>query len=99
MLTNYTEIKKIKVTFKDGTALYIDDDELTVFKLSGDYDYIIYRNAENQLHRGGGLPAIEWADGSKSWYENGQCYRAGGLPAIEWKYGYKEWWENGKRIK
>jgi hypothetical protein len=49
------------------------------------------------LHRGDGpknlsqiLPAIEWADGTKEWYINGQLHREDG-PAIEWANGTKEW--------
>ena len=47
------------------------------------------------LHREDG-PAIEWADGSKSWWLNGKCHREDG-PAIEYADGYKAWYLNGKR--
>lgn len=46
------------------------------------------------LHREDG-PAIEWPDGSKSWYRNGKRHREDG-PAIEYADGSKEWWLNGK---
>ena len=48
------------------------------------------------LHRENG-PAIEYADGSKSWWQNGQRHRADG-PAIEWTSGRKDWFINGNRM-
>jgi len=53
-------------------------------------------NQQGQLHREGGLPAIERADGSKQWHFNGQLHREGGLPAIEFADGGKEWLVNGQ---
>jgi len=36
------------------------------------YDIVTkWHNEQGQMHREGGLPAIEWADGDKSWYING----------------------------
>ena len=54
-----------------------------------------YFNNANQLHRTDG-PAIEYADGSKSWYQNDQYHRTDG-PAIVWIGGRKEWYQNGQR--
>ena len=54
-----------------------------------------YYNAANQLHRENG-PAVEWAGGTKSWYQNGQLHRTDG-PAIEHSIGTKEWFQNGQR--
>ena len=54
----------------------------------------IYRNSLGQYHRIHG-PALEYADGSKSWYLNGLRHREDG-PAIEWGNGRKSWWLNGK---
>ena len=45
------------------------------------------------LHRTG-APAIEWASGAKSWYQNGLLHRTDG-PAIERADGYKFWYING----
>src|SRR5271157_3041612 len=59
-------------------------------------DVVYWKNEKGQLHRLGGLPAIEWADGDKLYYENGKRHRLGGLPAIEWADGGKEYYENGK---
>lgn len=33
-------------------------------------------------HRAGGLPAVEWANGDREWWEHGERHRDGGLPAI-----------------
>ena len=54
-----------------------------------------YKDAKCKvLHRENG-PAIEYADGTKFWFQNGQCHRTDG-PAIEWSYGTKSWWQNGQ---
>jgi len=44
-------------------------------------------------HREDG-PAIEWANGDKSWYLNGKIHREDG-PAIERANGNKIWYLNG----
>ena len=44
------------------------------------------------LHRENG-PAIEYADGTKCWYQNGLLHRTDG-PAIDRASGHKEWWQN-----
>ena len=46
-------------------------------------------------HNENGNPAIEFADGSKWWYLNGEVHREDG-PAMEWENGDKSWWLNGK---
>ena len=56
-----------------------------------------WMNEKGQFHRLGGLPAVEYTDGSKLYYENGRHHRLGGLPAAEYADGYKEYWENGTR--
>lgn len=43
----------------------------------------IWYNAKHQLHREYDLPAIEYADGSRYWYQNGRQHRGGDLPAVE----------------
>ena len=55
-----------------------------------------YYNSDNQLHRDDG-PAVEWAGGTKSWYQNGQRHRTDG-PAIEWRDGDKRWYINGVKM-
>jgi antitoxin component YwqK of YwqJK toxin-antitoxin module len=60
------------------------------------YGKFYYKDAKMEiLHREDG-PAIEWADGSKSWYLNGELHREGG-PAAECANGTKEWYRDGKR--
>ena len=39
-------------------------------------------------------PAIEWKNGDKFWFLNGQLHREDG-PAIEWLVGYKLFYLNG----
>ena len=46
------------------------------------------------LHRENG-PAIEYADGTKCWYQNGLLHRTDG-PAIEYDDGDKFWYQNDK---
>ena len=45
------------------------------------------------LHREDG-PALEWVDGYKAWYTNGQLHREDG-PAIEHGNGAKSWYKHG----
>ena len=51
----------------------------------------IWRNSKGQLHRIKG-PAIEYANGSKAWWQNDRLHRVDG-PAIEFANGTKEWWQ------
>ena len=50
-----------------------------------------WRNEQGRLHRDDG-PAVEYADGSKYWYQNGQLHRLDG-PAIEYDDGSKYWYQ------
>ena len=52
-----------------------------------------WRNENGRLHRLDG-PAIEYAGGTKDWYQNDQLHRLDG-PAVEWANGNTEWWQNG----
>jgi len=47
-------------------------------------------------HREDG-PAVEWDDGSKSWYLNDKYHREDG-PAFEGPRGSKYWYLNGERL-
>ena len=42
-------------------------------------------------------PAIEWVNGDKAWYLNGEYHREDG-PAVEYANGDKEWWLRNKLI-
>ena len=50
----------------------------------------------NILHRENG-PAVEYADGTKFWFQNGQKHRTDG-PANEWADGTTEWYIDGVYI-
>jgi hypothetical protein len=39
---------------------------------------------------------VEYEDGSKGWFLNGNHHRADG-PAVEWADGTKVWYLNGER--
>jgi len=53
------------------------------------------RDYTKVLHRTDG-PAIEYADGVKSWYIDDKSHRTDG-PAIEYTNGDKSWYIDGKR--
>ena len=56
--------------------------------------YWQWQNSKGQRHRENG-PAIEYPNGSKTWYLNGKLHREDGA-AIERADGSKEWWVNGE---
>ena len=56
-----------------------------------------YKDAKCKiLHRENG-PAIEWADGTKLWYQNGLRHRTDGA-AVEFLDGGKAWFINGEGL-
>jgi hypothetical protein len=55
----------------------------------------IYRNEIGILHRDDG-PAVEYTNGDKHWFVDGQSHRIDG-PAIEYNDGSKSWYQNGLR--
>ena len=53
--------------------------------------------AMTELHREDG-PAVEYADGTKSWYINGKLHREDG-PAVVHNNGYKDlYYIHGRRV-
>jgi hypothetical protein len=58
---------------------------------------IYYKDREMKIHHRLDGPAIEYADGNKSWWVDGKRHRTDG-PAIEWPSGYKEWHVDDKRL-
>jgi hypothetical protein len=57
---------------------------------------IYYKDREMTiLHRLDG-PAVEYANGGKAWYVDGQLHRLDG-PAVEYADGSKEWFIDGQR--
>lgn len=66
-------------------------------RIDEDGDKFYYSDREMKIrHREDG-PAVEWSDGSKSWWLNGKYHREDG-PAVEWAHGDKEWWVDDKRL-
>ena len=63
------------------------------YRVTVNSDYTKWYNSKNELHRLDG-PAIEWVDGSKEWWYNGNLHRLEG-PAAEYKNGQKEWYIGG----
>lgn len=57
-------------------------------------DRTVWTNEAGQLHREGG-PAIERANGDKSWWIDDKLHREDG-PAVEWTNGDKQWLVDGK---
>jgi hypothetical protein len=55
---------------------------------------LIEYRLDGKRHREDG-PAVEYANGSKSWWVNGKLHRTDG-PAIEQADGRKEWWVGDK---
>ena len=76
---------------KDDYNKELDNDQIYVTDSIWYYKgYMLHRNDE---------PAIEWCDGSKEWYFNGQSHREDG-PAIQWSDGDDWWYLDGmKRCK
>jgi hypothetical protein len=68
---------------------------MQTYKVTVDeYKTIRWYNDLGQLHRLDG-PAIEWANGDKSWWVEDKIHRLGG-PAVEWANGGKSWFVEGK---
>ena len=55
-----------------------------------------YYNSAGELHRTNG-PAVEWSNGTKSWYQNGLRHRTDGA-AIECLDSDKAWYINGEEL-
>jgi hypothetical protein len=69
------------------TPVYIEIDEF------GNKYY--YKDKEMAtFHREDGA-AVEYSDGGKAWYLNGQLHREV-VPAVEYPNGYRAWYLNGK---
>ena len=54
----------------------------------------LWRDANGNLHRADG-PALEHANGDRSWWQYGLRHRTGG-PAVEFATGDKWWYQHGK---
>ena len=70
---------------------------MQTYKVTVDeYKTIRWFNNKDQAHRLDG-PAVEQADGGKSWWVEGKRHRLDG-PAIEWADGRKEWFVEGEPL-
>ena len=71
---------------------------MQVYKVTVDNNGIVsWYNERDELHREGGLPAVEGSDGYKAYYEHGKRHRLDG-PAVEYHNGRKEYWIDGERL-
>jgi hypothetical protein len=50
----------------------------------------------DKIHREEDLPAVEYINGDKHWFNNGKLHRTNDKPAIECISGNKYWLKNGK---
>lgn len=56
-----------------------------------------WRNAAGYYHREDGLPAVEYPNGDKYWWINGQLHRTDG-PAAEFAGGEEYWYLEGEEL-
>lgn len=66
--------------------------ETSIPKTTGNTVRMWYHKETGLLHRDSG-PAVEWADGTKVWYQHGKRHRVDG-PALEFNDGTKFWMHN-----
>ena len=57
--------------------------------------YVKYYRVNNKLHRDDDLPAVEYPDGTKEWYQYGKRHRING-PSVKSFTGYINYYINGK---
>jgi hypothetical protein len=57
---------------------------------------VMYLTDDHQLHRVDG-PAVEYANGERYWYLNGERHREDG-PAVEFQDGYIGWYWHGQQL-
>ena len=72
-MENYT---RTRVVLGYSTRLYISEEELTAFKLSGAYQKIEYVDSKGRLHRTDG-PAVEHSCGCTQVYVHGVFFSSG----------------------
>jgi len=79
------------LTEKYEQVLEADQEPVMTVNSSGDKQW---RLKNGKLHRLDG-PAIEWADGTESWFQNGYLHRLDG-PAVKYRDGTSVWKRYGK---
>ena len=65
------------------------------FKITNKFGTFHYKSQTHTLYHREDGPAIEFANGEKRWYLNGNLHREDG-PAKIFTNNNKEWWLNGK---
>jgi len=60
-----------------------------------DQEKTVWMDWNWNIHREEDLPAIEYVNGDRIWYKNGNKHREGN-PAVVFKDGHQEWWFEGK---
>ena len=79
------------LTEKYEQVLEADQEPVMTVNSSGDKQW---RLKNGKLHRLDG-PAIEWTDGTESWFQNGYLHRLDG-PAVKYRDGTTLWKRYGK---
>ena len=69
---------------------------ITYKVIINDFGSIFWYDEKEQFHCEHG-PAVEWVDGTKWWYLNGERHREDG-PAIEYPDGSVEYYLNGEEL-
>jgi len=90
-------VEKNDETFwcNDGVT-YKNDEYITITYNKKDYKKKRFLHGQ-QLHSQNDLPAIEYANGTKEWYQHGELHRENDLPAVEFANGDKIWYQRGVR--
>ena len=79
---------------RDGTV--IDDKMLFYLHMKRDFPKSSPLTMTYHRDPKSDLPAIEYINGTKNWYKNGELHRENGLPAIQNPDGQNYWFFNGK---
>ena len=84
------------IFMKDIEDIYDEMDKGSTGCFKNKYRNIYYL-LNGKWHRSDG-PAIEWSDGTKSWYFHGKRHRLEG-PAVEWQDENKRWFYYGYKAE
>jgi len=96
---NYTSNLEYEIVFKDNVF-----PNIIIFPEQMNEDYVkeangrqtFYKKGTKIVHRDNDLPAIIYADGAESWYQNNNLHRENDLPAVIRKSGEQLWYQNNK---
>lgn len=82
---------KDKVVIESPGLKTKNDEPTTIDSLGTKY----WRNENGDFHRENDLPAVEFFNGEKRWYKNGELYRKDG-PSIIFSDKTEFWYKNGE---